>query len=469
MINKLKEFEIPEKDPFINDKLNRKPLAETMTDIVTFYGKSGCVLALNGEWGSGKTTFVNMWRRMLINKGFKTLYFNAWTSDFSNDPLIAMIAELKELNPQNSKINNIASKMGRILFAVGMDVMKYKLGVDATNIQQTINAVNNIGEEYLKEYANQKETIEEFKKEVQEFVESSATEHPVVFIVDELDRCNPHYAVSVLERIKHLFDIPNIVFILAINKKELGHAIQGYYGSGNINSDEYLRRFIDIEYTLPKPNLKEFCEYLFEEYGFSDFFNTNKRLAYPDFIYDEKKFKTMALNIGNAEGTNLRQMERVFAYAQLALMQFDKESYLIPDVYFLLCFWKVTKSEFYNSIRNKEYSIQELLSKLEDILPKKLLLIDYNNDKNRQLYYTIATLIYCYDTTMVNGTTCPPSLKYVKDETTKRNEYDLNCRILDKDSLYKIMDSFYNNHYQQYSFGLNFIFNKIDLLETFRQ
>ena len=70
MISKPQEIKIPENNPFINDKLNRKPLAETMTDIVSFYGQSGCVLALNGEWESGKTTFVNMWKRMLIEKGF---------------------------------------------------------------------------------------------------------------------------------------------------------------------------------------------------------------------------------------------------------------------------------------------------------------------------------------------------------------------------------------------------------------
>lgn len=99
----------------------------------------------------------------------------------------------------------------------------------------------------------------------------NAKEHPVVFFVDELDRCNPNYAVSVLERIKHLFDIPNLVFVLAINKKQLCNAIQGYFGSMNMDSNEYLRRFIDIEYTLPAPQLEKFCNYLYDEYGFDEF------------------------------------------------------------------------------------------------------------------------------------------------------------------------------------------------------
>ena len=111
------EIEIPEDNPFVNDKLERAHLCSVLTDVVSFYGQSGCVLALNGEWGSGKTTFVKMWRQVLNNNGFKTLYFNAWASDYTEDPLMALIAELRELSADNSTIDKIASgavrKIGR--------------------------------------------------------------------------------------------------------------------------------------------------------------------------------------------------------------------------------------------------------------------------------------------------------------------------------------------------------------------
>ena len=68
------EIDVPEKSPFENDKLEREKTATILTDIVSFYGQSGCVMALNGEWGAGKSTFVRMWKQSLINNGFKTLY-----------------------------------------------------------------------------------------------------------------------------------------------------------------------------------------------------------------------------------------------------------------------------------------------------------------------------------------------------------------------------------------------------------
>lgn len=61
MKSRTQEIEIPEKTPFVNDKLERAMLCDTLTDVVSFYGQSGCVMALSGEWGSGKTTFVKMW------------------------------------------------------------------------------------------------------------------------------------------------------------------------------------------------------------------------------------------------------------------------------------------------------------------------------------------------------------------------------------------------------------------------
>ena len=63
-------------NPFENDLLDRKPSVELLTSIVS--GIEGpCVLALDGAWGAGKTTFLKMWQQYLVNKGFPTIAFNA--------------------------------------------------------------------------------------------------------------------------------------------------------------------------------------------------------------------------------------------------------------------------------------------------------------------------------------------------------------------------------------------------------
>src|SRR5690606_19586965 len=81
------------------------------------------------------------------------------------------------------------------------------------------------------------------------------------------DRCRPNYSVKVLECIKHLFSIPNILFVLSIDKMQLQHAINGFYGSDNFDSEEYLRRFIDLEYSLPRPSTDRFITSLYKKLG----------------------------------------------------------------------------------------------------------------------------------------------------------------------------------------------------------
>jgi predicted KAP-like P-loop ATPase len=109
------ELEIPPDDPFKNCKLQRKKYAEVLTRITETYA-DGFVLAINNEWGTGKTTFVKMWEQSLKTKGFNTIYFNAWENDFDNIPLVAFMSELKNIvTSKNEAIFKSAIEKGAAL------------------------------------------------------------------------------------------------------------------------------------------------------------------------------------------------------------------------------------------------------------------------------------------------------------------------------------------------------------------
>ena len=306
----------------------------------------------------------------------------------------------------------------------------------------------------------QKTTLEEFKKNIQSFVADCAGEHPIVFFVDELDRCNPRYAVAILERIKHLFEIPNIIFVLAINKKELGNAIQGYYGSSKIDSGEYLRRFIDINYELPQPVIDKYCDYLFDEYGFDEFFNNTSRIRGNS---DDKKFKQIALDLCKGLNVNLRQMDRIFAYSRLILTQFNFNDDIQADIYFLLCFWKVMDVEFYNQLTKKEFTVQELLAILERKLPKSMLAFE---NSHWSYVYTIACLLYCYDVSTTEYKTQKATVTITQNRETNKIECPITSKYLDKDEFYRAMDYYYNRNRYGHT-TLWYIYSRIDLLHRF--
>ncbi|ROL67403.1 hypothetical protein BHU25_17965 [Pseudomonas vranovensis] len=78
-----------------------------------------------------------------------------------------------------------------------------------------------------------------------------------------------------LERVKHLFDLERIIFILAMNRDQLGKGIQGVYGA-SFNGLQYLKRFIDIDYQLRTPSIKEYISVRLEEQEISDYFKARQ-------------------------------------------------------------------------------------------------------------------------------------------------------------------------------------------------
>jgi hypothetical protein len=72
----------------------------------------------------------------------------------------------------------------------------------------------------------------------------------MLFLVDELDRCRPDFAISYLETIKHMFDLAGAVFVIAADRKQLANSARRAFGQ-DLDFDEYYRKFVHREVTLP--------------------------------------------------------------------------------------------------------------------------------------------------------------------------------------------------------------------------
>ena len=363
------EIEIPQENPFANCKLAREPYARVLSDIVNTYA-DGFVLAINNEWGTGKTTFVKMWQQQLKNDGFQTIYFNAWENDFDSNPLVALISELETLtNAKNKKVFKSVVEKGAVLVkniapALAKSLIKkYVVDIDEIAVDVIENATKastEILEEEIKEYADKKKTIIEFRKELEKFVKQADNTKPLIFIVDELDRCRPNYSVEVLEQIKHFFSVSGIVFVLSIDKNHLASAVKGFYGSEQIESNEYLRRFIDLEYSIPIPQTKLFNEYLFGYYQFNDFFSSVERSKFPELRDDGQSLLKIADVLFTKTNATLRQQERVFALTRLILCSFKSNQYTFSHLLFILVYLKTMRNDVFQKIERNEFSLQEL-------------------------------------------------------------------------------------------------------------
>ncbi|MGV3599990.1 MAG: KAP family P-loop NTPase fold protein [Dyadobacter fermentans] len=357
---------IPEENPFSVCKLERKKYADVLTELVGGFG-TGFVLAINSEWGTGKTTFVKMWRQDLQNAGFDTLYFNAWENDFESNPLVAIMSELKSLaKDKKVKFKSLIQKGAvltknlapAVIKALASRYIDQQTLVDG--LENASKAAAEILEKEIEAYANRKKQLNDFRKDLESFVNKGIGDKPVVFFIDELDRCRPSYAVEVLEHIKHFFAVSGIVFVLAIDKEQLGHAVRGVYGSEQIDADEYLRRFIDIEYSIPQPQTEHFVNYLFQYFSFDEFFRSEQRMQYGSAREDRESLLSLAVVLFDREKLTLRQQEKIFAHARLSLKSFSYGTDLFPSLFVFLIFLKAVNRKLYQSIKNKNRSVQDL-------------------------------------------------------------------------------------------------------------
>lgn len=237
---------------------------------------------------------------------FPTLYFDAWKNDFTPEPLIAFIAEIdtslkplfKEVpaaqkilkkalgnvkalwRPAAGAVLQIAAKRATGLSAedfsgIFNDIVESenKSGEKNENSkfdakEDVLNVLKKIYDSSLRLHSNKKSAIAGFRNNLSLLIKalekSQKFQLPIFIFIDELDRCRPDYAIELLEGIKHLFGVPGIYFIVATNMSQLGESTKAVYGP-SFDGRRYLKRFFDIEYSLPIPNNDAFAKHLFSK------------------------------------------------------------------------------------------------------------------------------------------------------------------------------------------------------------
>lgn len=338
MFRKNKPIVATPEDPFGQDRLNRRPHIETLTDKIMPHTETPLVMCMSSPWGSGKTSFVTMWKAYLESKEHKCLTINAWEHDFHKEPMLVILGELGEFIEQNTEptlkkkcqkaFKNVAQKAAPILSILSpiaamaalacpgagtvaaAGTITAKAIADAT--KQTSDLAKALVEYGKTGHSEIKKQLREFKTELSTLVKTIQGQQnkPVYIFIDELDRCEPTYAIKLLEAIKHLFDIDGIVFILSIDKDQLSSMASTRYGA-HFDADGYLRRFIDLEYTIPKPELKGYLIHLIQDVYCIEKISSDE--AYMDSITTEVS------SLCSSASIPARTIERAFTKAHIAL------------------------------------------------------------------------------------------------------------------------------------------------------
>ena len=400
MTYRINNIEVPPENPYKHDLLERQPLVRFLSDLIARLDES-FVMTLDSPFGTGKTTMVRMLMEELKCKGHRCTYFNAWEVDYATDPLVALVSSIdrvdlgsKEANDKNRKNLQKVKEIATALAKPSMIAVVKALTSGSVNLDEIIRAISSIPTTDVKaniveEFNQECKLLDDFKNKLKEAVEQLLTANKktnLVVFVDELDRCRPTFAIHLLERIKHMFDIPNIVFVLSIDKKQIEASTKAVYGA-EIDATEYLRRFFDLEYGIPTVNTQDYINSLITRCNLTQKFEQRNNNSMTG--QDRTHFVNFFTEIAEAMNLSLRACERCITRLRIVMDQTPTSQHLHPVLVALLIVLHSNKPDFYSRIISGNASPDDVIEELISISEGKIQQSD-NNIKVIHAYLLIA-------------------------------------------------------------------------------
>ncbi|WP_409967187.1 P-loop NTPase fold protein [Bengtsoniella intestinalis] len=334
------------------DVLDRQRLLKQVMDLMHLISQNNgsYTFSLNGEWGAGKSFFLDMLETDLRNyqagKQYLVCHYNCWQYDYYEEPLVAIVAAIMDdinaqtelLSPEVQKaMKAVLAQLKHVAKTVALDVFKNKTGFNLEDYLTETEAQSNF------------DVHLDFKKAIQETrakLEALSKQQTLVIVVDELDRCLPNYAIQVLERLHHLFfGLENCIVILAVDQKQLNHTVAQIFGE-DVDTEAYLKKFVNFEIMLNKGAVNQSA---LEKYStYLDLFDAS--------LIPESKFSIEEFFNCVFSGIDIRTQERIIERLQLVhTMLFPEEK----KDYSFMCFevlW-IVLSEVHGYTNNPPFHI----------------------------------------------------------------------------------------------------------------
>lgn len=358
-----------------DDVLQRKAFAERLTDAIRMFhpfADEAYVLSLNAPFGSGKTIFLKKWEQYLKDNDYQVISINAWETDFADNPIVPIVAALLGGLPEakTKKLKDALKEAAGAGLYLANGVVTHATGVDiiGSSEKAKVKDLRALGNDLYKGFDFQQEANKKLKIALEEYAATLEIK-PLIILVDELDRARPDYAIHFLEAIKHLFSVPNIAFVLAVDKAQLKSSARVLFGS-DIDFDNYYRRFVTREADLQIPEPDDFAEYI--QSTLNDYFGT-KEAAGLNFCtpHLDKLWADIYVS-AQLYGMRLRGLQQFFnVFVHFCVLAEDKKAahkeYELRMAIFLIATY-VADRDFYHQL-GKGDSGKEICAYLESLIP----------------------------------------------------------------------------------------------------
>lgn len=306
------------------DKLGMNAYAEALAEFIS-RAQSPLTIALQGEWGSGKTSLMNALKSRLVDANeapYLGVWINTWQYALMSNSdeaivkiltgIIGQISEEAKTSADETKA--IFGKIARVGGGVLSDIFKKYTGVDLEKNAKEWNA----------EGVPAKSGVEDLKNGLAELVgkalERENGKRGFLFFIDDLDRIDPPEAVQILELLKNIFDIPKCIFVLAIDYGVVVKGLKPKFGAMTDENEREFRSFFDkiiqLPFSMPVASYKidNFLMDSLADIGYLDAVEAK----------DEKLCGALTAYALDSVGTNPRSLKRLINYLSLIRLLIGK-------------------------------------------------------------------------------------------------------------------------------------------------
>ena len=342
------------------DRLNMKAYADALTEFIA-NANSPLTIALQGEWGSGKTSLMNALEASLAEKddsSYFGIWINTWQYALMSDPEVAIrnilngiigkVMTIAKVTPDER--NAILRKIARVGGGVVSDLFKKYSGVDLEKGLKELGFNGDVPD---------KSGVEDLKKELASLVVKARAndkgKRGFLFFIDDLDRIDPPVAVQILELLKNIFDLDDCIFVLAIDYGVVVKGLKPKFGTMTPENEREFRSFFDkiiqLPFSMPVASYKidDFLMASLREIGYLD----------EGEAKDKKLCEALTAYALDSVGANPRSLKRLINYLSLIKLiivqtkdkQDDADFSAWKDVLFALVSLQIQYPKVYEALQ----------------------------------------------------------------------------------------------------------------------
>ncbi len=240
----------------IEDLLHKESaFVEHFYHLITESVEPPFAISVDGLWGTGKTTVMQLLQKELREQWYPVFWFNPWKYSQTQDVVLAFLQRLAiEQEDMLPKMQKSGGKMLQVLMHIGMGTALKVFTQGNVSLKDVKDAFKEVEKDMpFEDYQDMIVRIEEEFAELVKTISANNQNKPLIIFFDDLDRCLPGDAIQLLEALKNLFVTPDCqaIFICGIDTRVAKNFIHKHYDVEESFAINYFRKIFNLTVSMP--------------------------------------------------------------------------------------------------------------------------------------------------------------------------------------------------------------------------